>query len=145
MGRDTRSKTWSSTSRVSRRRMLSLSLLTGHTVQKYSIFNCSERWMKSGKLRRNGYQSITVNARMNHWTIWHRRNTDFTIIWPGSQKMHGTKTGLFTGEHLCNDNWAGRLPSSAYSDKVAYLSQNDRFSSPHSFQSNRDKQHQYFP
>ncbi|MGE6056926.1 hypothetical protein ACQJ2V_26055, partial [Klebsiella variicola subsp. variicola] len=25
-----------------------------------------------------------------------RRNTDSTIIWPGSQKMHGTKTGLFT-------------------------------------------------
>ncbi len=23
-------------------------------------------------------------------------HTDFTIIWPGSQKMHGTKTGLFT-------------------------------------------------
>ncbi|WP_233638815.1 hypothetical protein, partial [Citrobacter werkmanii] len=25
-----------------------------------------------------------------------RRNTDSTIIWSGSQKMHGTKTGLFT-------------------------------------------------
>ncbi|MEB0320610.1 IS3 family transposase, partial [Citrobacter freundii] len=25
-----------------------------------------------------------------------RRNIGNTIIWPGSQKMHGTKTGLFT-------------------------------------------------
>lgn len=24
-------------------------------------------------------QNITVNVRMNHWTIWHRRNTDSTI------------------------------------------------------------------
>ena len=30
-------------SRVSRRRTLSLSALTGHTEQKYSIFICSER------------------------------------------------------------------------------------------------------
>ena len=33
---------------------------------------------------------------MNHWTIWRRRNIGNTIIWPGSQKMPGTKTGLFT-------------------------------------------------
>uniref|UniRef100_UPI001C378833 hypothetical protein n=1 Tax=Salmonella enterica TaxID=28901 RepID=UPI001C378833 len=28
-----------------------------------------------------------------------RRNIGITIIWPGSQKMPGTKTGLFTGTH----------------------------------------------
>ena len=53
-------------SRVNRRRTLSSGVLTGHTVQKHSIFICSERRMKYGKLRRNGYQNITVNARMNY-------------------------------------------------------------------------------
>ena len=36
-----------------------------NTVQKYSIFICSEHGMKCGKSRKNGCQNITVNARMN--------------------------------------------------------------------------------
>lgn len=71
---------WSLSNQENRHRMPLSKGLTGLIVQKYSIFICSERWMKYRKLRRNGYQNITVNARMNHWTIWHRRNTDFTII-----------------------------------------------------------------
>lgn len=50
------------------------------------IFICSEHGMKCGKSRKNGCQNITVNARMNHWTIWCRRNLDNTIIWPAVQK-----------------------------------------------------------
>lgn len=34
---------WSLSSQVNRRRILSSNVLAGHTVQKYSIFICSER------------------------------------------------------------------------------------------------------
>jgi hypothetical protein len=40
---------------------------------------------------------------------------------------------------------AEKFSGSIYSDKVAHLSQNGRFGSPHSFQSNGDKPHQYLP
>lgn len=87
---------WNLSSRISRCRTLILSALTGHTVQKYSIFICSEHWINCGKSRKNGCKNITMNPRINQWTIWHRRNIDKTINGPGSQKKHGTKTGLFT-------------------------------------------------
>lgn len=53
---------WRLPNQVSWRRTLLSRVLTGHTEQKYSVFVCSERWMKSGNWRQTGCQNITVNA-----------------------------------------------------------------------------------
>lgn len=41
---------------------LTLSTLSAHATQKYSLFIFSERLMKCGKSRKNGHQNITANV-----------------------------------------------------------------------------------
>ncbi len=100
-----------------------MSVLTGHTVQKYSILSVqnanevreiTEKWLSEYNYERP----------QNHWTIWHRRNTDFTIIWPDFKKCMELKRVYLQFRHERSESqlqWTLTCDNALYSITVTGL------------------------